>query len=409
MSKGFLDHKDFNNPKEKTILRHNATIVTKDVRHSILRPHLSIYFNKHSLEKAVAKWKCLEGKFETSEPDRSECVHDWIKDLEKLVIYDTFNTIINSKNFQIEDSNITSINISATLRNKVNDTDLYGGDVLELGQMMNILTQKHSIDMLENSEAENWKFSENIFAVTDIIIKSTIAWLEVTEAPRRYDCTSKIVSNVDQVGNLFLTISSTSNCSPSQYNFTSNHLTVKMTNLGSNCSSPVCFPFSTGNICVPSTIYESFKKDSVANVATEFKIQNTEEMMFPNNMLINKHNQSSLIGLSVENGSLIVLPEDGESVKIIFESDNEESEGSCMYWDLEADDWSDTGCYYNQDMSDSQQITCDCYHLTNFGIIMDFTGKANPFNVFLDYFTTITLIISMVFIFTTELVLFYIR
>ena len=40
MSKGFLDHKDFNNPKERTILRHNATIVTKDVRHSILRPHL---------------------------------------------------------------------------------------------------------------------------------------------------------------------------------------------------------------------------------------------------------------------------------------------------------------------------------------------------------------------------------
>ena len=40
MSKGFLDHKDFNNPNE-TILRRNATIVTKDVRHSILRPHLS--------------------------------------------------------------------------------------------------------------------------------------------------------------------------------------------------------------------------------------------------------------------------------------------------------------------------------------------------------------------------------
>ena len=42
MSKGFLDHKDFNNPKERTILRHNATIVTKDVRHSILRPHLCL-------------------------------------------------------------------------------------------------------------------------------------------------------------------------------------------------------------------------------------------------------------------------------------------------------------------------------------------------------------------------------
>ena len=29
-----------------------------------------------------AKWKCLSGQFETPEPDRTECVHDWIKDVE---------------------------------------------------------------------------------------------------------------------------------------------------------------------------------------------------------------------------------------------------------------------------------------------------------------------------------------
>ena len=46
MSKGFLDHKDFNNPKERTILRHNATIVTKDVRHSKLRAHLCMRPNR---------------------------------------------------------------------------------------------------------------------------------------------------------------------------------------------------------------------------------------------------------------------------------------------------------------------------------------------------------------------------
>ena len=40
MSKGFLDHKVFNDPKEGTIHRHNGTIATKDVKHSKLRAHL---------------------------------------------------------------------------------------------------------------------------------------------------------------------------------------------------------------------------------------------------------------------------------------------------------------------------------------------------------------------------------
>ena len=32
-----------------------------------------------------AKWKCLEGEFETPEPDRSECHHDWVEDIENMV------------------------------------------------------------------------------------------------------------------------------------------------------------------------------------------------------------------------------------------------------------------------------------------------------------------------------------
>ena len=42
MSKGFLDHKVFTDPKEWSIHRHNATIATKDVRHLKLRAHLII-------------------------------------------------------------------------------------------------------------------------------------------------------------------------------------------------------------------------------------------------------------------------------------------------------------------------------------------------------------------------------
>merc|ERR1719369_718425 len=161
---------------------------------------------------------------------------------------------------------------------------------------MKYLAQKHSNDMLENSEKGNWEFTENIFTVTDVLLSSTIAWMEVTNATKRYNCSSKIVSNVDNIGNIFLTSLPSHGCLPSLLNFTSNHLTVQMVNLGQDCFLPVCFSFSTGSICVPLTVYESFNKDSVTNVATEFLIDNIEEVMFPNNMLTNINNQSSLIG-----------------------------------------------------------------------------------------------------------------
>ena len=41
MPKGFLDHKVFNDLKETSIHRHNATIVIKDIARSKLRAHLA--------------------------------------------------------------------------------------------------------------------------------------------------------------------------------------------------------------------------------------------------------------------------------------------------------------------------------------------------------------------------------
>ena len=35
------------------------------------------------------------------------------------------------------------------------------------------------------------------------------------------------------------------------------------------------------------------------------------------------------------------------------------------------------GCYYNFELSSDTETVCDCYHLTNFGIIVDFTGRKN--------------------------------
>ena len=45
----------------------------------------------------------------------------------------------------------------------------------------------------------------------------------------------------------------------------------------------------------------------------------------------------------------------------------------CVYWDTQANKWSDEGCSVVQ--SSDALTECDCNHLTNFAVIMDFNGN----------------------------------
>ena len=69
--------------------------------------------------------------------------------------------------------------------------------------------------------------------------------------------------------------------------------------------------------------------------------------------------------------------------------------------------WYEEGCYYNAVQSSDEQSVCDCYHLTNFAIIMDYSGQVDPDNPFLSWFTIINLSLSIGFIMLTEIIVFY--
>lgn len=42
---------------------------------------------------------------------------------------------------------------------------------------------------------------------------------------------------------------------------------------------------------------------------------------------------------------------------------------TCVYWDIDDNDWSQTGCHVDLRRSTSKKTVCQCNHLTNFGII----------------------------------------
>ena len=175
----------------------------------------------------------------------------------------------------MEHSNETSTNISAVMWDKVKTSNLYGGDIIRLTRLMEPLAEKHARHMLENSEAINREFTENMFKVTDAFLNSSIAWMEINDDSQRYDSSSKVLSSVDSVGYLLLSTLPTSGCLSGKHNFTLSLLTVQIVNLATDCEQLACFSFSTGSICVPPVVYESLHEDMAANVATEFIIKNS--------------------------------------------------------------------------------------------------------------------------------------
>ena len=52
------------------------------------------------------------------------------------------------------------------------------------------------------------------------------------------------------------------------------------------------------------------------------------------------------------------------------------SHRKCVYWDFDLDSWSEEGCYPVREKSAADRTSCQCYHLTNFAVLVDVYGLA---------------------------------
>merc|ERR1711970_966860 len=52
------------------------------------------------------------------------------------------------------------------------------------------------------------------------------------------------------------------------------------------------------------------------------------------------------------------------------------SDRKCVYWDFGETGWSQKGCYALKEASTEETTTCQCYHLTNFAVLVDVYGLA---------------------------------
>jgi hypothetical protein len=79
-------------------------------------------------------------------------------------------------------------------------------------------------------------------------------------------------------------------------------------------------------------------------------------------------------------------------------------ERACVWWDPAIDSWSSSGCVVSNTSSATETV-CLCSHLTNFGIIFDYTGQADADDRALNILTYVLLTLSSMAILATQLLL----
>ena len=185
-----------------------------------------------------------------------------------------------------------------------------------------------------------------------------------------------------------------------------------------------CFSFlddnMSGTICLPKEIIEKEEVDCPSFVSTYLRLNNRKSNMFPETVVESTSYTSkktilgsNLLGLTVNTGMGNYSLEK-EKIKLTFKhkthsgcQDNMQKSRSCVWWDESLLNWSGLGCSLSLEETNDTVTVCYCNHLTNFGIMFDYTGEAEPGDPILSILSWILLIISSAAILITQFLLLH--
>ena len=252
-----------------------------------------------------AVWFCdgCQGTFSGPQPDRVECVETWVRDLDT----------------QIEDPEVTSTDISANIVSNTNNQTgpgLTGGSILTLlGQYGRILDKRQGEDSQEGEE-----FVSNMLAATSDVVQLQVGWNEIPDESLRFHTSSSLLSFIDILGYQHVQEKRrrSSQCWQDQEVFTSDNIILNL-RTGDRGDSSLCFDFADGGegtpgrICIPES---SVQDDCPTYVSSHFAFDNEKSSLFPSPAGVELG--SSLIGLTVNNGSLSIESPQSDLIEITF-------------------------------------------------------------------------------------------
>jgi len=170
-----------------------------------------------------------------------------------------------------------------------------------------------------------------------------------------------------------------------------------------------CFSFSSqGTICLPITAVPEIIH--CPTFISSNLLVNTTVNLFPRTITNKNLTQEAdlsqdLISLTLNNGSVPVnIDEDSpEVITVTFKHESKHGDDEvrqCVWWDDQELSWSSAGCEVSS--TSTMLTTCHCKHLTNFGIMFDYTGDADASDPYLNILTYILLTISSLSILATQ-------
>jgi hypothetical protein len=137
-----------------------------------------------------------------------------------------------------------------------------------------------------------------------------------------------------------------------------------------------------------------------ANVGISIVRYSTEKL-FQDKKSANNKVGSGVLSVSVEgviSGQVLNPPV--ELSIYITGNTTKSTKFTCAYYDFAASTWMTNGCTLVASRSSQSQVVCQCSHLTNFAVLLDYTGSEasiSPLDsLVLGYITTIGLSISVI-------------
>ena len=235
---------------------------------------------------------------------------------------------------------------------------------------------------------------------------SVIGWNEIHDDSIRYQTSSNILTFVDNLG--FLYTSEFPCFGKIEVFQTKNIRLIVRTSVA--MEETTCFSSHDDQnvICFPHSAFQFSKLNCTTFVSSFYSESNDRSSMFPNYISnetsaednSNLHDQ--LIGLSVDNQTVKL---ESSLVRLEFrhpEVDLAEAGRVCVWWDSAGLAWARAGCQFSEEESEATLTVCHCDHLTNFGVMFDYQGEADPHHPVFTLLSTILLSLSALSILVTQ-------
>ena len=199
---------------------------------------------------------------------------------------------------------------------------LYGGDIIGIVGLLEGLGEKYEKEfdpdpLFEVGDFEN--FTSYMFTISNKLVNERVGWLEISSSESRYQSSSKILKNIDQIGFIYLDDQETDNCEPYNKTYAKPRMNIQLAMQPKKPNgSETCFVYQDNSICLPASAYDSVVGDCIKTVTTFMNFENEEAQLFPSFSVLPSSNQSYITGLSVNNGLKIKIADGQEPVRMSF-------------------------------------------------------------------------------------------